>query len=134
MSIQAGPLPLGGQRHTLNCSASTEEYVVVVPVLNWVSVDGITGVTEGQQIDTSNTAARRSLTFNPVRFSHTGYYTCRARIVIPQAGINLNSNAQQNVSVQSKPENDGCSYCSNITEFSAIFMQFHLHWFQFLSH
>ena len=106
VSIQAGPLPLAGQRHTLNCSASTEEYVVSAPIFNWVSVDGISGVTEGQQIDTSNTAARRLLTFNPVRSSHTGYYTCQARIVIPQAGINLNNTAQQNVSFQSKPIDD----------------------------
>ena len=112
MSIQAGSLPFAGQRHTLNCFASTEDYVVVVPVLNWVSIDGISGITEGQQIEPSNTTARRSLTFNPVRSSHAGQYTCRAQIIIPQADINLTSNAQQTVSVQSKPENESCFYHS----------------------
>ena len=103
MSIEAGPPPLAGQHYTLSCFASTQDYVVVVLVLNWDSVGARSGVLEGQQMDTSNMAARRSLTFNPIRSSHAGQYTCRARIVIPLAGINLNSNAQMNISVQSKP-------------------------------
>ena len=102
VSIQAGPLPLAGQSHTLNCFASTEDYVVVAPVLNWISVDGVSGVTQGQQVDTSNTAARRSLTFNPVRSSHADSYTYRAQIVIPQTGINLINATEQNVSVRGK--------------------------------
>ena len=102
MNIEAGPPPLAGQSHTLSCFASTQDHVVVVPVLNWESVGARSGVLEGQQMDTSNTAARRSLTFNPVRSSHAGQYTCRARTVIPQASINLNSSAEQNVSVRGK--------------------------------
>ncbi len=77
--------------------------MVVVPVLNWVPIDGISEVTEGQQMNTSNTAARRSLTFNPVLSSQAGHYICRAEIIIPQAGINLNNNAQQTISILSKP-------------------------------
>ena len=103
MSIQAGSIPFTGQHHTLNCFASTEDYVVGVLTLNWVFIDSISGVTEGHQIDASSTTARRSLTFNPVRSSHAGQYTCRAQIVIPQADVSLTSNAQQIVSVQSKP-------------------------------
>ena len=104
MSIEAGPPPLAGQPHTLGCVASTQDYVVVIPVLNWNSIGAMSGVLEGQQMDTSNTAARRSLTFNPIRSSHADQYTCRARIVIPQAGINLNSSVEQNVSVWGKPK------------------------------
>ena len=105
MSIEASPPPLAGRSHTLNCFASIQDYVVVVPVLNWDSVGARSGVLEGQQMNTSNTVARRPLAFNPVRSSHAGQYSCRARIVIPQAGINLNSSAEQNVSVQSKLQN-----------------------------
>ena len=105
MSIETGPPPLAGQSHTLSCFASTQDYVLVVPVLNWDFVGARSGVLEGQQMDTSNTAARRSLIFNPVRSSHAGQYSCRARIVIPQAGINLNSSAKQNISVRGKLQN-----------------------------
>ena len=114
VSIQAGSIPFAGQHHTLNCFASTEDYVVGVLTLNWVSIDSISGVTEGQQVDTSNTTARRLLMFNPVRSSHAGQYTCQAQIVIPQADVNLTSNAQQIVSVQSKPENESCFYHSRL--------------------
>ena len=115
VNIQAGSIPFAGQHHTLNCFASTEDYVVGVLTLNWVSIiDSISGVTEGQQIDTSNTTARRSLMFNPVRSSQAGQYTCRAQIVIPQADVNLTSNAQQIVSVQSKPENESYFYHSRL--------------------
>ena len=117
MSIQAGSIPFAGQHHTLNCFASTEDHVVGVLTLNWVSIDSISGVTEGQQVDASSTTARRPLTFNPVRSSHAGQYTCRAHIAIHQAESNVHlvkfNTAQQTVSVQSKPENESCFYHRN---------------------
>ena len=77
--------------------------MVVVPSLKWVSIDGISGVMEGVQ-RSAVTVANRSLTFDPIRTSHGGSYTCQAEVTIPQAGIsNLSNSAQKNVSVQSKP-------------------------------
>ena len=100
VTITSTPSPTAGQTHTLNCFATTEDYVVSVPALDWVSIDGDN--IENDQIN-GTTLANRSLTFDPLRTSHGGCYTCQARIDIPLAGISNRSNsAAEDVRVQSE--------------------------------
>ena len=103
VNITATPNPTAGQAYTLECSARTEDYVITVPNLEWVSINSSdTNITQPQQIN-GIVSANRSLTFNPIHTSHGRGYTCRASIDIPLANINDRSNTDnEDVRVQSK--------------------------------
>ena len=101
MTITSSPLPTAGQRHTLNCFATTEDYVVNVPVLKWLFIDS-NDVIGTVQIN-GTISANRSLIIDPLRTSHGGHFTCRARIDVLQAGISDRSDdVSEVVIVQSK--------------------------------
>ena len=91
----------GGQE-TITCTITFDEYLVQRPTLTWQfpngssTVDTNMGDQSGIQVATS-----RILTFNRIRTSQAGVYTCRATIDIQ--GINSwSQTADQTVSVQSK--------------------------------
>ena len=91
----------GGQE-TITCTVTFDEYLVQRPTLTWQfpngnsTVDTNMGDQSGIQVTTS-----RTLTFNRIRTSQAGVYTCRATIDIQ--GINpWSQTADQTVSVQSK--------------------------------
>ena len=100
--ITATSSPTAGQRHSLTCIATTEEHLIVAPMLNWVATDGIPDVTENEQSN-GLVASSRILSFNPLHTSHGRLYTCQARIDIPSADIiNRSSSITEEVQVQSK--------------------------------
>ena len=85
--ITAPPIPPAGQSYTLNCSASTEDYVISVPSVEWVNIrNPDSSITQPPQTN-GTVSAHRSLTFNPIRTSHGDRYTCLASINIPLANI-----------------------------------------------
>ena len=101
MTITAPPTPTGGQSYNADCSARTEDYVISVPSVEWVNIaDG--SITQPPQIN-DTVSANRSLTFNHIRTSNGGRYTCRASVNIPLANIIARSNtAMEDIRVQSK--------------------------------
>jgi hypothetical protein len=104
VTITAPPTPTGGESYTLDCSARTEDYVISVPSVEWVNIDiSDRNITQPQQTNgTVTVSANRSLTFNQIRTSHGGRYTCRARVDIPLASINRPNTAMEDIRVQSK--------------------------------
>ena len=93
--------PTAGLSHTLTCDATTKEHLIVAPILNWVATEDIPDVTESVQSIGLSTSSR-SLTFNPLRTSHGGPYTCQASINILLADIiDRNDSTTKDVIVQS---------------------------------
>ena len=114
IDIRSGGASTAGQTHTLICTATVVEILIVEPTLGWLDTDGrVVGgnsITVGPPI-TTGTNTTLMLTFNPLHTSHGGRYTCRARINIPAISI-VNSNETSNVVVaQSKSFEDVMGAC-----------------------
>ena len=79
--------------HSLTCIATTKDFIVNLPILEWiqVSIDVGADIALNEQIN-GTVSANRSLTFNPLKTSNGGHYTCQARINIPLVGIMNRSN------------------------------------------
>ena len=91
----------GGQ-DTIICTALFDEYLVERPTLEWEFPQGSStaDTTMGDQLGVRGTT-NRTLTFNRIRTSQAGVYTCRATIDIQ--GINsLSWTASQTIRVESK--------------------------------
>ena len=91
----------GGQ-DTITCTALFDEYLVERPTLEWEFPQGSStdDTTMGDQLGVRGTT-NRTLTFNRIRTSQAGVYTCRATIDI-QGIDSLSRIASQTVRVQSK--------------------------------
>ena len=101
VTITAPPTPTGGQIYNADCSARTEDYVISVPSVEWVNIAD-ESITQPPQIN-GTISANRSLTFNRIRTSNGGPYTCQASVNIPLANIIDRSNtAMEDIIVQSK--------------------------------
>ena len=94
-----------GESYVLTCTVMEEiEGLTNMPSLQWldpsdqVVVDG-EGVTVGQ-IQQTDTTAMLVLTFDPVRTSHGGEYTCQGTLESPPGP--LMNTSEQTVTVQSK--------------------------------
>ena len=101
MTITAPPTPTGGSSYTVDCSARIEDYVISVLSVEWVNITD-RSITQPPQIN-GTVSANRSLTFNRIRTSNGGPYTCRASVNIPLANIIDRSNtAMEDIRAQSK--------------------------------
>lgn len=82
-----------GTTQTLVCSPTAVDHLLAEPVVEWISI-----------ASTNSTELNGSvLTIETLKTSHTGAYTCEARLSIPQAGIsNLSNTITENITVQSK--------------------------------
>ena len=96
MSVEAGG------RDTLICTAVFDEYLVERPTLVWEYPQGsiTVDIVMSDQLGVRGTT-NRTLTFNRIRTSQAGVYTCRATIDI-QGIDSLSRIASQTVRVQSK--------------------------------
>ena len=112
IDIHSSGASTAGQAHTLTCTATVVENLVVEPTLEWLDTDrnivGGNSITVGPPI-TTGTNTTLTLTFDPLHTSHGGRYTCRASINIPAISI-VNSSEASDVVVQSKSFEDvnGC--------------------------
>ena len=92
-----------GSRHDITCTTTFDEYLVQRPTLIWQFPDGsstVDTIIMGDQLGIRATTSR-ILSFNRIRTSQAGVYTCRATIDIQ--GIDPRSrNTSQTVRVQSK--------------------------------
>ncbi|KAL5486438.1 hypothetical protein EMCRGX_G018913 [Ephydatia muelleri] len=90
-SITISGSPVAGQIFSLNCGTSLFGNTSLIPVVTWRNSTGV--VTNGSGITVSNGV----LTFNPLRTSHGGQYTCQS--VVTSLSISTAS-AITNVIVQ----------------------------------
>ena len=94
---------LAGDNLSLTCTVTVEEYLTVVPTVQWSggSVGLEDGVTES---DTSHDGVNsmRTLTFSPLHTSHGAEYTCQAEINIPSISVMKTITRNVRVMVQSK--------------------------------
>ena len=81
--------PLAGDSYTLTCTVEVVEGLV--PVVQWLDPFSNTIVSGGDftvgdpTIDGTTTTL--TLTFNPLRTSHGGEYTCRATVTVEEVSI-----------------------------------------------
>ena len=104
IDIRSIGVSTAGQTHTLICTATVVENVVVEPTLEWLDTDrhvGGNSVTVGPAV-TTGTNTTLTLTFDLLHTSHGGRYTCRARINIPAISSVNSSEVSDVVVVQSK--------------------------------
>ena len=88
-----------GQPLSLTCNVTVVEYLVVVPVLEWVVSTGI-APPAGDTV-TSGVVSTRTVSYDSLLTSHGGRYTCRASITI--SDINLaQSQDYINITIPSK--------------------------------
>ena len=80
-------LEMAGQPLTLNCSVSIQEGIRGTPVLTWNRED------DGLSRDIISLPPL--LSFLSLRTSHAGRYTCTARLIISEAGVDISGIGQQ---------------------------------------
>ena len=92
-----------GDPLNLTCTVSVVENLVQPPSVTWTG-PGV-GQTDVEEIGpmVSGAVTTLTLSFNPLRTSHGGQYTCRAVLDIPTAGVSqLDNYSVLNIVVQSK--------------------------------
>ena len=100
VTISPTQIPTAGDQHTLTCTASIDEFLMVTPFLEWRLPQNAAGLSTGTQVTTGGTSTN-TLTFNHIRTSQGGIYGCRATINV--AGFDpLSHTANQTIQVQSK--------------------------------
>ena len=83
--ISTGP-STAGLAHNLTCSVMVVSGLTAGPTLVW-NGHGVGQV--GVKSSSEATSNALSLTFSPLHTSHGGFYTCTARLTIPEAGVNV---------------------------------------------
>ena len=79
VSITPGGNPTLGQQYTLTCNVSVASGVTGTPTVQWVGPGSPTPIVTGGDF-TVNSTPPYTLTFNPLRQSHGGQYTCQATV------------------------------------------------------
>lgn len=101
VTISGIPTVTAGDRYTLHCTATVEEYHIVTPILEWSLPKNAVNVSVGQQSAAGNTSTI-ILTFNEIRTSQGGVYKCIATVNI--SGLDAQSQtANETIHVKSKP-------------------------------
>ena len=82
-----------GQPLTLNCSASIQEGITGTPILTWTK--------DGVQQTAEFSSGSLVLSFPSLHKTHSGLYICNARLIIPEAGVDVSGTNTTSVLVQS---------------------------------
>ena len=93
-----------GQQFSLTCIVTTMKYLIVQPTVQWSGSStsvGSSGVTESDNT-LSGIVSAKTLTFNPLRTSHGGEYTCQAVVSISSINVTWTGSEGRAVIVQSK--------------------------------
>ena len=106
MSTVAAGSSVAGDEYTLTCTVTELiDGLTNMPTLEWLdSVNNPVsggGITVGD-MNSNDTSATLTLTFNPLRTSHGGEYTCRATLVSPPVVGGIVDSAMATVTVQSE--------------------------------
>ena len=86
-----------GEQYTLTCTVTVPDGLSCTLTVVWTGDEGMTGVTEGTA-ETSGRVTTLTLTFNPLRDSQDGVYTCMATFSC-QDVIGQTASAVQNLEV-----------------------------------
>ena len=93
---------MAGDEYSITCTVMEDiEGLTNSPTLQWVDPEG--NIVSGELItvdETTDTSATQTLTFDPLRTSDGGNYTCRAMLVSPPGDIE--DSTIQTVTVQSE--------------------------------
>ena len=93
-----------GQVYQLLCTVEVVEGLTVAPDVMWLDRTNVPvnqqDITVGERENMGN-ITNLTLTFNPLRTSHAGPYTCRASVTIAEVSINVNNDDMFSVNVQS---------------------------------
>ena len=95
-----------GMEHTLICIVTSAENLFSSPDVVWTYsngtiIDSGDGITVGQAV-TEGSGTTSILSYNLLRTSHGGMYTCMADISIPEASVAVTNDASATVNVQRK--------------------------------
>ena len=102
-----------GMMYSLNCTVSkTVAGLINSPTATW-TIGGV-AVANGNDITISSTTddmfSTSTLTFDPLRTSHEGIYTCGGALTSPALDIRLMPTVVENNNVQSKISIIKCTY------------------------
>ena len=92
MNITSSGSPVAGQSYSLNCTGALVGNASIVSITTWSNATG--GIPSGNGI----TVSGGILTFNPLRTSHGGQYSCLSTLSYP---FNSTATTMTNVIVQS---------------------------------
>ena len=85
-------LEMAGRTCRLSCSASIQDGISGTPTLTWTrEIDGF----PNEAISESSL-----LSFSSLHTSHAGNYTCTARLIIPEAGVDVSGANTTTISIQ----------------------------------
>ena len=92
---------VAGEQHVLTCNVTVVDHLTssAVPTVQWIG--GSVGSSEVQQSSTG-TGVRSVLTFNPLKTTYGGNYTCQAVINIPSINLTKIHSKSVNLAAQRK--------------------------------
>ena len=94
---------IAGSTFTLTCTVQkTSDGFRNSPMPQWTVKGQRTAVTENDDITINTVSSTSNLTFNPLRTSHGGVYTCRGNLTIPALTHQYSLEESQEVKVKSK--------------------------------
>ena len=104
-SVSRSDTPRAGMVYNLTCTVSkTVEGLASSPTATW-TIGGV-AVSSGNDVIISGSAGDRSavstLTFEPLRTSHEGRYTCEGTLTSPSLDMPLTPSTAEELRVQSK--------------------------------
>ena len=100
VSLSTVPILTAGDHHIITCTATVDDYLVVVPTLQWIFPENASSLSTGTQ-STSGSTSNITLTFNEVRTSQGGIYGCSA--IINTTGFDLlNQTVNQTIQILSE--------------------------------
>ena len=89
--------------YNLTCTLSKVDGLINSPTATWTTGSGSMAVSNGNGITVSNgITATSTLTFDPLRTSHNGAYTCIGSLNSPALQMPLTASVVENLAVQSK--------------------------------
>ena len=104
VDIFGSTIGTAGEHLTLNCSVTTVEHLLVLPIVQW-SGGTMTSSDSVSQSETtySGVTSIRTLEFNPLTTSHGAEYMCQAELnIVSTVNINRSGNDSRVVIIQSK--------------------------------
>ena len=111
ISLEVNPSTIGtpsaGSTYSISCAAIDDvNGLSTVPQIEWLGPDGSTvesggGITVGEQVN-EDTTVTSTLTFDSIRTSHRGEYTCQATLNSPALTLPFITTLVQTVNVTGK--------------------------------
>ena len=108
-----------GTVYNLTCTVHKVDGLVNSPTASWINVTGMMPVSSGNGITVSTSSdgvsAVSTLTFDPLRTSHSGAYICVGSLNFTALRTPLMSSVEEELSVQSNISNSCVYVCIALT-------------------